>query len=567
MNKRQKEVIQLSLEDEKAILEALEKNYTKALADIKRNIRELQSNPLTQSKAYQLEFQRQLEMQLTGILDNLQGKNFTSIADYLNTCYNNGFIGTMYDLQGQGVPLVLPIDQNQVLKAVMKTGDDIKLANKLGVSTNELKKQVLAELQRGFSTSLSYADIARNISNYGQTNMGRAKTIARTEGHRVQNEAKMDALHKAKSKGADVVKQWDSTLDSLTRETHQQLDGQIRELDEPFEVGGKKAMSPGAFGDPSEDCNCRCAMLQRARWAVERVDEETGEVTFGDTTYQKWNNETGGLIECSGYSDFKEKYLKTAEHLQKSQNSGKIKGQPFKPASTIAEAEQYARRFAPQTSFAGVTDVEAVNVVNQTLTNLTAEYPIDTLSTLSTNGRLKNANARANGGLLEIRTSYLNNPGQPTDWQARIADYPTRISNYQAMIDSGNWSPHHVKQLKKAIKDMEDEMKFARWSVSSASSDKIASTITHEYGHILADQLFGQINGGHFCSDYAGTASIRKMVEDTFAEARRTGDIYGISMYANTNSHEFFAECFAAHCNGEKLPDYIVKMLKGALGK
>lgn len=334
MNKRQKEVIQLSLEDEKAILEALERNYTAALADIKRNIRELQSNPLTQSKAYQLEFQRQLEMQLTGILDNLQGKNFTSIADYLNTCYNNGFIGTMYDLQGQGVPLVFPIDQNQVLKAVMKTGDDIKLANKLGVSTKELKKQVLAELQRGFATSLSYADIARNISNHGQANMGRAKTIARTEGHRVQNEAKMNALHKAKSKGADVVKQWDSTLDGLTRETHQQLDGQIREIDEPFEVGGKKAMSPGAFGDPSEDCNCRCAMLQRARWAVERVDEETGEVTLGDTTYQKWNNETGGLIECSSYSDFKEKYLKTSEHLQKPKNSGKIKKGSFAEVET-----------------------------------------------------------------------------------------------------------------------------------------------------------------------------------------------------------------------------------------
>ena len=57
MNSRQKEVISASLDDEKAILDALEKNYANALADIKRNIRELQSNPLTQSKAYQLDFQ------------------------------------------------------------------------------------------------------------------------------------------------------------------------------------------------------------------------------------------------------------------------------------------------------------------------------------------------------------------------------------------------------------------------------------------------------------------------------------------------------------------------------
>lgn len=304
MNSRQKEVISASLDDEKAILNALEKNYTEALADIKRNIRELQSNPLTQSKAYQLDFQRQLEKQISGILDNLSGKNFTSIAEYLNTCYQTGFIGTMYDMQGQGVPLVLPINQEQVLKAVQKTSDDIKLVNKIGVSTKELKTQVLEELKRGFAADISYTDIARNISNWGQANMGRAMTIARTEGHRVQNEAKMDSYQAAKAKGADIVKQWDATLDGSTRETHRMLDGQVRELDEDFTIMGMSAPYPGGFGDPAEDCNCRCCMLQRARWAVEE-----------ETTYDKWNNETGGIIQCTGYDDFKEKYLDAAEKL------------------------------------------------------------------------------------------------------------------------------------------------------------------------------------------------------------------------------------------------------------
>lgn len=76
------------------------------------------------------------------------------------------------------------------------------------------------------------------------------------------------------------------------------IDGQIRELDEPFTYAGKSAMYPGGFGDASEDCNCRCVVLQRTRWAVESED-----------IYQKWNNETGGLIETTGYTDFKEKYL------------------------------------------------------------------------------------------------------------------------------------------------------------------------------------------------------------------------------------------------------------------
>lgn len=335
MNKRQKEVLESSLKDEEAILHALEQNYTAALADVKRNIRELQANPLTQSKAYQLEFQKQLERQISGILDNLQGKNFASIADYLNSAYRNAFIGNMYDMQGQGVPLILPIDERQVLQAVQKTGDDFKLSNKLGVSTKLLKEQVKQELVRGLASELTYAQIARNISDYGQSDMNRSMRIARTEGHRVQNTARFDSMNAAAKKGANIVKQWDSTLDGKTRPEHAQLDGQIRELDEDFSASGYSAKYPGGFGDPYMDCNCRCCMLQRARWALkEKVDPDTGEVTFGDTTYKKWNNETGGLIDCTGFEDFKEKYLKAAEQLKKTQKSGIIKKSTFKEVDT-----------------------------------------------------------------------------------------------------------------------------------------------------------------------------------------------------------------------------------------
>lgn len=77
----------------------------------------------------------------------------------------------------------------------------------------------------------------------------------------------------------------------------------------------------GVGGSAWNVCNCRCCLLQRARWAVEKVDPNTGEVTEGK--YQKWNNETGGFIECTGYEDFKQKYLKASEKLKTSQNSAK----------------------------------------------------------------------------------------------------------------------------------------------------------------------------------------------------------------------------------------------------
>ncbi|MCI5617914.1 MAG: phage head morphogenesis protein [Ruminococcus sp.] len=303
MNNRQKEVIGQSLADEKTVLKALTDNYTTALADIKKNIRELQANPLTQSKAYQLEYQKQLETMVSGILDTLQGNNFNSIADYLQNSYTNSYIGNLYDMHGQGVPLILPMNENQVVKAVQKTGDDFKLSEKLGGNTKELKKQVKSELQRGLATALSYETIARSISDYGQADLNRSMRIARTEGHRIQTEAKLDCMNNAKKKGANIVKQWDSTLDGRTRPEHKQLDGQIREIDENFEVDGYSAQGPGGFGDPYMDCNCRCCLLQRAKWALD--DEELK--TLQDRA------EYFGLDKSQNFQDFKDKYINVVE--------------------------------------------------------------------------------------------------------------------------------------------------------------------------------------------------------------------------------------------------------------
>ena len=303
MTGKQKEVVGAFLDGEKKVTAALEKNYTGALADIKRKIKELQASPESQSKAYQITFQQQLEKQVSGILNDLQKNNYATVEDHLLKSYQDGYIGTMYDLQSQGVPLVMPLDQNQVAKAVYKTSNSADLADELGFTIDDLNKQVLSEIQRGLATDMSYSDIGRNISNRSGVDMRRSQRIARTEGHRVQNEAKMDSLHGAKDKGARIIKQWDSTLDGATRDTHRKLDGQEREIDEAFEMDGLYAMYPGDFGDPSEDQNCRCAMLQRAEWARD------------EGSYEKWNNETGGFIETTGYDDFREKYLEAENKM------------------------------------------------------------------------------------------------------------------------------------------------------------------------------------------------------------------------------------------------------------
>lgn len=273
MNKRQKEVIQSQLNDEKEILKKLKEIYERANKDIELKIAVLlarKDEENLQSIIYQLDYQRALKAQINAILDALNTQQFETISKYLVECYESGFLGTLYDLQGQGIPLIFPIDQKQVVKAVTHdTKLSKKLYTKLGEDVNELKKKIRVELSRGIAQAYSYADIARNIRSHTNIGINRAIRIARTEGHRITTQATFDAQHKAKEAGADIVKQWDSTLDGRTRPLHRQLDGQIRELDDPFEIGGHKAQYPSGFGKASMDVNCRCVLLQRARWELE----------------------------------------------------------------------------------------------------------------------------------------------------------------------------------------------------------------------------------------------------------------------------------------------------------
>lgn len=294
MNQRQKETQQVFLNNEKAVLKQLEGNYKDALNEINNKIAILQAREDAdlQHVIYQIDYQKALKAQVQTVLDQLHNNNFETVSEYLTKSYEDGFIGTMYDLQGQGIPLVFPIDEEQVAAAIQhETKLSESLYTRLGKDTKVLSKQIAGEISRGIASSSMYSEISRNIAGYCGISKNKAMRIARTESHRIQCKATADAQRKAKEKGADVVKQWDASLDGKTRDTHRELDGQIRELDEPFEVQGMTAMQPGDFGDPAEDCNCRCALLQRARWAL-------------GNDYTKWSPDAPVEISDDGTTQF-----------------------------------------------------------------------------------------------------------------------------------------------------------------------------------------------------------------------------------------------------------------------
>ncbi len=73
IDKRQKEVFLYQLDREEAVLGDLARQYKKALEDIEERIKMLQSGEMTQSKAYQIDFQKRIKEQVEAVIEKLHG--------------------------------------------------------------------------------------------------------------------------------------------------------------------------------------------------------------------------------------------------------------------------------------------------------------------------------------------------------------------------------------------------------------------------------------------------------------------------------------------------------------
>ena len=312
------------LDDEERVIRRLQAVYNQSLKDITQKANALQKEiykiqdkynsiedeqeretlkSMERSKVYQKQYQDALKTQVRGILDKMHQKEFKTVNEYLNECYNKAFTGNMYVLHGEGIPLIVPIDQEKVARAVQINSKISKgLYSRLGEDVDLLKRKITAQISRGVATGMSYSQMAQQLAGYTKTGYNNAVRITRTEGHRIQQESTMDACYAARERGADVVKQWDATMDANTRESHQMVDGEVRALDEKFSNG---LMYPGdPSGSAAEVINCRCVLLQRAKWALDQ--KELDRLKERASFY--------GLDKRKSFDEFNKKYIGTVEN-------------------------------------------------------------------------------------------------------------------------------------------------------------------------------------------------------------------------------------------------------------
>lgn len=180
-------------------------------------------------------------------------------------------------------PELLPQLDPEKLKKRIEEGKDLLWQK------GQIQSVTLQSILQGDSIPNMAKRIAETM---GVKNNADAIRYARTAMTSAQNAGRQDAFERAEELGIKLKKQWIATLDDRTRHEHRLLDGQIREVDEPFEVEGEEIMYPGdEAAEPYLVYNCRCTMISKVDGWEDKSGQLRSTKDIGD--YDEWKNERG----------------------------------------------------------------------------------------------------------------------------------------------------------------------------------------------------------------------------------------------------------------------------------
>lgn len=202
---------------------------------------------------------RNLTKQLAGELSRV---NETAVA-YINGRLPNVY-ALNYNATANGVKTAVSgysfelVDASTVRN--LATSDKTLLPYKYVDGKKDVRwntQKVNSEVLQGILQGESIPEIANRLSKVVSMNEASAIRNARTTVTSAENKGRMDMLHDAADKGVITHKVWMATHDSRVREAHADLDGQEREIDEPFESELGPIMYPGDVeADPANVYNC-----------------------------------------------------------------------------------------------------------------------------------------------------------------------------------------------------------------------------------------------------------------------------------------------------------------------
>ena len=154
------------------------------------------------------------------------------------------------------------------------------------------KQHLNSAITQGILQGETTDEIAQRLADVSDMDRRAAVRNAATMTTSAQNGGRIDTYKRAQTMGISVKKRWIATLDGLTRPTHRQCDGEVREVGQKFSNGLEFPADPQ--GKPSEVYNCRCvltAVVDGQQFNLS--DRDTRELERWDMSYDEWKEAKG----------------------------------------------------------------------------------------------------------------------------------------------------------------------------------------------------------------------------------------------------------------------------------
>lgn len=214
------------------------------------------------------------------------------IEKYLMSLY-------LYELASQ-TPMQFDVPSSEVIKsAIEQPIEFIKLIPTLQKHRDEVLKKIRIHITQGIMSGEGYAKTAKALREDIGMTKAQSLRVARTEMGRAMSQAGLDSALVAQDNGIDMMKRWQSTKDTRTRDTHRHLDGKAIDLNENFKSSGCIGQAPKLFVGVSsarENINCRCKLLyyidedELPTTMRVRNDDGNNEV-IPFVTYREWEKQ------------------------------------------------------------------------------------------------------------------------------------------------------------------------------------------------------------------------------------------------------------------------------------
>lgn len=548
---------QITMTDAKKMLNASELKELKW--DIQEYIKYGKENELNElwmkelenaSAKYHVSRLEALKIQTQQTMEKLFGNELDEVDKMTSKTYTNNYYHTMFEVQkGFNVGFNIgKIDNNKLSKIVSKPWavDEKNFSERIwGNKTkliNELHNQLTIMCVQGKSPD----NVIKYMSKKFNTSKAQAGNLVMTESAYFSQLAQKDCFKDLDVEEYEIV----ATLDSHTSEICQEQDGKVYKMSD---------YQPGVTAPPFHNY-CRSTTVPHFNDNYDIKDTRAARDEDGNTYY---------VENDIKYKDWYQNNVKSDDNLKNVSKSDKINISKWKDFKTMDEAKEYVYNNYKDSDIDKIRNVESINTTFKQLNELQNKYPLND-EIFVRNKTMSNTAAQGNYQGISINTAHFNKANRTAligdDW---VKNCDKQIEDLKQYL--GNMK-YKQKPIEKGIKTLEEQKKYKCFSISGSYSnlESIKATITHEYGHVIADQYFGQVNQSRANKNFDFFESNEcwqkcNDVVDTYYKAIKNNDIYDISYYASTDRYEFFAECFAKKQMGGTLPDYINEMLERVL--